>query len=188
MTVSPPSIRSSTVQLTPLRSKGWHYTWCNKQDTGSRVYNKIDWALGDFLWLQQSGQQQNLHPKPFRFFPNVMEHPNFSNILKQVWTTDESDHPMENAWCKLKKLKLQIKDINRYMASYQQKLGLAREELAIIQDQLQNQMLNQELFNKEKKLVLEIAKWSNITEQALRHKARATWVESGDGNSKYFHA
>ncbi|KAK6775680.1 hypothetical protein RDI58_026681 [Solanum bulbocastanum] len=95
---------------------------------------------------------------------------------------------MENVWCKLKKLKLQLKDINGFMATYQQKLCLAREKLGIIQGQIQSHMLCQDLFNQEKELLLEIAKWSNIEGQAIRHKARATWVESGDGNTKYFHA
>ncbi|KAH0707403.1 hypothetical protein KY290_011959 [Solanum tuberosum] len=144
------------MQLTPLKSKGWYFTWCNKQSAGSRVYSKIDWALGDFQWVPQYGQveaeflhpsisdhspilvkychQHNIHPKPFRFFPNVMEHPDFSSILQLVWTRMESDQPMKNVWCKLKKLKLQLKDINGSMATYQQKLSLAREKLGLMRD------------------------------------------------------
>ncbi|KAH0672927.1 hypothetical protein KY290_025206 [Solanum tuberosum] len=109
---------TDTMQLTPLRSKGWYFTWCNKQSTGSRVYSKIDWALGDFQWVQQYGQvkaeflypsisdhfsilvkycqQHNIRPKPFKFFPNVMEHPDFSSILQQMWKRMEFDQPMEN--------------------------------------------------------------------------------------------
>ncbi|KAH0778514.1 hypothetical protein KY290_004941 [Solanum tuberosum] len=96
-----------TLKLTPLRSIGWHFTWCNKQEVGRKVYSKIDWALGDLNWLQQYGQVKadylnpsisdhspilikcctyaTLHPKPFRFYPNIMEQPDFKSILRQVW-------------------------------------------------------------------------------------------------------
>ncbi|KAK4737500.1 hypothetical protein R3W88_001197 [Solanum pinnatisectum] len=115
-----------------------------------------------------------------------MEHPEFKSVLQQVWPTENHEHPMENVWWKLKKLKAKLKDINTYMASYQQHLSLAREKLDIVQGQMQGQLLRQELFEQEKKLLHDIEKWSKVEEQVIRHKARALWVKSGDGNSKYF--
>uniref|UniRef100_A0A0V0GT72 Putative ovule protein n=1 Tax=Solanum chacoense TaxID=4108 RepID=A0A0V0GT72_SOLCH len=41
---------------------------------------------------------------------------------------------------------------------------------------------------REKQTIIELEKWSNIEEAALRQKARANWIELGDSNSKYFHA
>jgi len=52
---------------------------------------------------------------------------------------------------------------------------------------MQCQLLMQELFEQDKKLLQDIEKWRKVEEQVLRHNARALWVESGDGNSKYFH-
>ncbi|KAM3270543.1 hypothetical protein P3S67_028745 [Capsicum chacoense] len=40
------------LQFTPLRSKGWQFTWCNKEEGSNRVYGKIDWALGNYDWIQ----------------------------------------------------------------------------------------------------------------------------------------
>ncbi|KAK6791608.1 hypothetical protein RDI58_010689 [Solanum bulbocastanum] len=31
-------------------------------------------------------------------------------------------------------------------------------------------------------------KWSLVEEKVLRQKSRACWIDSGDANSKYFHA
>ncbi|KAK4726702.1 hypothetical protein R3W88_031619 [Solanum pinnatisectum] len=136
------------MHLTPLRITRCHYTWCNKQSIGSRVYIKIDWELGDIQWLQRYGQVEAdfLHPsisdhspiliKPFKFFINLMEHPKFKSVLQHIWATENHEKPMENVWWKLMKLKAKLKDINTYMASYHQHLSLGREELDIVQGQM----------------------------------------------------
>lgn len=72
--------------------------------------------------------------------------------------------------------KVQLKDINSYLASYIQKLCLARERLDVIQTQIRGQVLNAELYIEERKIILEIEKWSSIEEQVLRQKSRATWI------------
>ncbi|KAL2921204.1 LINE-1 reverse transcriptase-like protein [Bienertia sinuspersici] len=39
--------------LTDIESFGNFNTWNNKQDAETRVYSKIDWALGNMKWLQK---------------------------------------------------------------------------------------------------------------------------------------
>ncbi|XP_019248642.1 PREDICTED: uncharacterized protein LOC109227903 [Nicotiana attenuata] len=194
------------LQLTPLRAKGWHYTWTNKQGTGSRVYSKIDWALGNYQWIQQyghveadymnpsvsdhspilikCGSQKLLHPKPFKLYTNVMDHPQFQNIVQQTWQKKYEGVSMQKIWCKLKSLKEQLKEINAYMASYKQKLDQARERLDIVQNQMKQNLLAQSLINEEKEAIGEIEKWSKVEEQVLRQKSKASWIECGDANTK----
>ncbi|XP_019225943.1 PREDICTED: uncharacterized protein LOC109207468 [Nicotiana attenuata] len=158
------------LQLTPLSAKGWHYTWTNKQGSDSRVYSKIDWALGNYQWIQQ----QLMHPKPFRLYTNIMELPQFQNIMQQVWKQHYEGAPMQQIWSKLKNMKEQLKE--------------EREKLDIIQTQIKQNPLSQSLFNEEKITLAEIEKWSNVEEQVMRQKSKACWIECGDANTKYFHA
>jgi len=48
--------------------------------------------------------------------------------------------------------------------------------------------LDQNIIEQEKKILIDIEKWSNIEELAIRQKARAIWIDHGDSNTKYFHA
>ncbi|KAK4708816.1 hypothetical protein R3W88_029741 [Solanum pinnatisectum] len=160
-----------SLQLTPLRSTGGHFTWCNKQEAGRRVYSKIDWALGDLNWLQQYGLVEADYLNP-----SVSDHSPI--LIKCLWEMDITRLPMVKVWEKLKQLKVKLKDINKYMDVFSQKLHRH------IQDDLMDQML----FDQEKMLLLESEKCSRVEEQVLRHKSRATWIECGDANSKYFHA
>lgn len=138
--------------------------------------------------LIKFGRQRLLHPKPFRLYDSVMEDPQFKNILQQVWSQGGHGTPMQQIWHKLKEMKQQLKDLNRYMASYQQKLIQAREKLDIIQSQLRSNPGSIQLFNEEKEAILNIEKWSNVEEQVLRQKSKATWIDCDDSNTKYFHA
>lgn len=45
----------SNMQLTPLRTNGCFFTWCNKHDAYATVYSKIDWAFGNFKWTKDYG-------------------------------------------------------------------------------------------------------------------------------------
>ncbi|KAK6791572.1 hypothetical protein RDI58_010653 [Solanum bulbocastanum] len=64
----------------------------------------------------------------------------------------------------------------------------ASEKVDIIQRHIQDDLMNQMLFDQAKMLLLEIEKWIMVEEQVQRQKPRATWVECGDANSKYFYA
>lgn len=95
------------MHLTPIRDTVWHFTWSNKPEVENRVYSKIDWAFGNLHWIQQYGhmefdylnpsvsdhypilikcsQQQTLHHRPFRFYPHVMDHLEFKEVLQTTW-------------------------------------------------------------------------------------------------------
>ncbi|XP_075092243.1 uncharacterized protein LOC142172510 [Nicotiana tabacum] len=70
-----------TLQLTQLKSLGWFYTWCNKQQLEKRVYSRIDWALGNVEWMQKYS-----HIEADFLNPEVSDH---SPILLQCKVVDQ---------------------------------------------------------------------------------------------------
>lgn len=67
----------------------------------------------------------------------MMEHPDFSEKLRNAWGDSVEKINMKQVWGKLKNVKHQSRDINNYMASYKQKLQVLREKLEIIQGKIQ---------------------------------------------------
>ncbi|KAG5630688.1 hypothetical protein H5410_002405, partial [Solanum commersonii] len=117
---------ANSLQLTPLRTKGCYFTCCNKHQATSRVYCKSDWVFGNLQWLQifshvesefleaavsdhfpdiiKCQQRITLHPKPFKLY-TTMEHPQFKDILQQVWKMPSRGAEMTIIWSKMKRLK-----------------------------------------------------------------------------------
>ncbi|KAK4364367.1 hypothetical protein RND71_015725 [Anisodus tanguticus] len=169
------------LQLTSLRAKGWHFTFCNKQQLEDRVYSKIDWALGNLQWLQAYGHVEadflnpgasdhsliypeykphvNIHTKPFKLFKTMMEHADFRSILESVWLKNYNGTRLFQLWQKLKDLKIALKGLNTHMASYSKKLQQSRQSLDVIQSQLANLPMQQSLIGEENNLLGDIHKW-----------------------------
>lgn len=65
-----------------------------------------------------------------------------------------------------------------------------REQLDILQTNLQTSNLDQNIIKQEKKILIDIEKWSNIEELAIRKKkkTKAIWIGHGDSNTRYFRA
>ncbi|XP_075095279.1 uncharacterized protein LOC142173564 [Nicotiana tabacum] len=91
-------------------------------------------------------------------------------------------------WLKLKRLKDEAKGLNKIMASYEQRLIQIRQSLECVQAALVIDPFNQLLIEQEKQNMSDLEKCSTIEERILRKKSRATWIDYGESNSKYFYA
>lgn len=110
----------------------------------------------------------SLHPKPFKLYALVMQHHQFQNSVQQVWHWPIRGGPMTVLWERLKKLKLDDKELNTYMTSYAQKIFQDRQQLEILHAQITSQLNNQSLFDQEKTILSNIQRWSLVEEQVLR--------------------
>ncbi|KAH0646567.1 hypothetical protein KY284_034451 [Solanum tuberosum] len=163
-----------TLELTALKTIGCHYTFCNKQQGNSRVYSKIDWVFGNLCWMTTHGHVEDdylgagisdhspiriqmcpppySNPKPFKLFKTVLNRPDFGRLVDESWQKQTRGTAMVRLWQKLKYVKLGLKNLNSYMASYGQKL-------------IQKQLLE------------EIRKWSDVETLVLQQKSRANWIK-----------
>lgn len=102
-----------------------------------------------------------------------MDHQDFKNIVKQVWKRSLRGDTITIIWTRLKQLKVELKDINKLMAAYTQKLNQVRQRLEVIQANISHDLFNQDSFDQEKTTLLEIPKWSLVEKIVLRQKSRA---------------
>lgn len=84
-------------------------------------------------------------------------------------------------------LEQSIKHLNREFSSLERKLNPLRDELKEVQEALSTDLFNNQLIIEENNLLIHIEKWEGVHEQVLSKKSRATWVQAGDSNSKFFH-
>lgn len=57
----------------------------------------------------------------------VMEHPHFKDILKQIRKMTSMGEEMTILWNKMKRLKVDFKDLNMFMSTYIQNLSQSRK-------------------------------------------------------------
>ncbi|XP_075081014.1 uncharacterized protein LOC142166239 [Nicotiana tabacum] len=118
----------------------------------------------------------------------TMDHKDFTPMVNRVWQQQERQDPMTLIWMKLKRLKDEAKGLNKTMARYEQRLIQIRQSLECVQAALVIDPFNQLLIEQEKQNMSDLEKWSTIEERILRQESRATWIDYGDSNSKYFYA
>ncbi|XP_075076803.1 uncharacterized protein LOC142163419 [Nicotiana tabacum] len=136
----------------------------------------------------QLWKRKTIYPRPFKLYMVTMDHKDFTPMVNRVWQQQVEHDLMELIWLKLKRLKEEAKGLNKAMSSYEQTLTQIRNSLKCVQVALVTDPFNQLLIEQEKQNMSDLEKWSTIEERILRQKSRATWIDYGDSNSKYFYA
>ncbi|XP_021737258.1 uncharacterized protein LOC110703785 [Chenopodium quinoa] len=154
----------------------------NKAHSGPRTQTRINRGLVNFEWLLQFSNVKVVYlppslsdhaplmyevlppapskGKPIRFLNHMLTHPDFMNIVAEIWSAGSQGNSMSRIWKKCKNLKVKLKDLNtKVYGNVEMKEATAIEQLKY---------------------------WRSVQESIYRKKARVQWVKLGDSNTKYF--
>lgn len=197
--------------LFDLKVAGALWTWRNKQEANP-IACKLDRILVNDEWLEQYSNSStvagsallsdhvpihlSLNPvaklryRGFKYFNHWDNIQGYKEAVDQAWESNYQGNPMFQFTMKLKQVKHELiawcKRID--LSNPEKSLKRARDNLSQIQLQLNKTPLNSELAEQEKGAIKIYIEELKREEESLRLKARATWIQCGDHNSKFFHS
>ncbi|XP_050233102.1 uncharacterized protein LOC126681599 [Mercurialis annua] len=185
------------------------FTWNNNQDGDSRVWRRLHKILISEAWLNSfeakarvlnSGiydhspliiqfiEPINVSHKPLRFFNVWAESNEFMIIVGDSLAESVEGHQMFKVVIKLKRLKRELRKLNRKcFSNISSQVEDMKEQLDEIQNQLSHDVMNSELFRVKNEMGNKYKEFLRWEENIYRQKSRAQWIELGDLNTKFFH-
>ncbi|XP_039038081.1 uncharacterized protein LOC120175552 [Hibiscus syriacus] len=185
------------------------FTWSNRQE-GSFLARKLDRVLVNPKWLldypdsfvEFKAQGVSDHclgvlwthkgalakkPRPFKFFNCWVSHEKFLSIVKDSWQVHCAGSAMQVLFCKLRRLKPLLKELNKeFFSDISGRVKGKRAEL----EQLQIFNLThaeQRRVAEEKRIQDELVNLEVAESEFFRQKAKLHWLDEGDLNTKFFH-
>ncbi|XP_074305591.1 uncharacterized protein LOC141640810 [Silene latifolia] len=160
-------------ELQDIKSYGAFFTWNNKQPSETRVFSRIDRALGN-RWrctewneyyaqfnpegefdhcpcLVTAGAQGGVNKRAFKFFNMWCRSPEFSQNIQENWEIHLSRTPIFQVCKKLKLMKSILKKLNCSLFSdIERNADVAYKIMIEAQVQLQKDPYNLKLMDNEK--------------------------------------
>ncbi|VFQ90921.1 unnamed protein product [Cuscuta campestris] len=195
--------------LEDLPYEGPKFTWTNNQETGRRIYSKLDRVLGNVSWvlsfnlkvyfkeegisdhspmILKSLVQDRKHAS-FKFCDMWTLDPHFPNIVAEIWDKDHQGYLMHQVVQKLKQLKEPLKSLNRNkFKSLDDQIEETRSRLNAAQGVLRKGGSNPTDLKAEKELRKELQMKMKARFLMWTHQSKVDWISMGDQNSKLFYA
>ncbi|XP_074299839.1 uncharacterized protein LOC141631010 [Silene latifolia] len=115
--------------------------------------------------------------------------PAFKPCVQQHWSKEWQGTKMFSLVKKLKSLKWPLKMLNKDdFNDVENNAARARISLEYIQDKLRSDPQNSDFIHQEIDTANSVRFLDRACHEFLLQKSKATWVEKGDQNSKYFHS
>ncbi|XP_039032312.1 uncharacterized protein LOC120167325 [Hibiscus syriacus] len=185
---------------------GPSFTWSNKQDEArklDRILVNPGWlsvfpdSFAEFkaqgvsdhclgvIWTQKGVLARR--PKPFKFFNYWTTSANFLNIVKVSWLEHCEGNPLQRLFTKMKRLKPNLKNLNKEQFSDISKRVLSkRADLEIIQLRNLNHV-DQRNIDEERIVHAELVDLEVAESDFYRQRAKVHWLKECDLNTKFFH-
>ncbi|XP_074314000.1 uncharacterized protein LOC141649204 [Silene latifolia] len=190
---------------------GSFYTWNNKQEPSTRVYSRLDRVLVNQEWLQvrpdayanffndgyfdhspciiQDSTTSFAGRKSFKFFNMWSKVPEFLPCVQHIWNTKWQGTKMFQVVMKLKSLKQPLKNLNKHLfPDIENSTTHAWKVLDAIQTALHMNPIDSVLIDQEREALKTYRDLQTACDSFLLQKSKATWVNLGENNTKYFHS
>lgn len=189
-----------------LPYSGQLYTWCNNQQSESRMYCKLDRVMGNGAWfLQMEGCQtrfldcgisdhspmivtvetRKLGPSPFHFLNGWVHHPQYKSIVQEAWDRRLKGTKMFCFIQKCKGLKKPLKTMHRSSySSLGDRIDNSRRELEMIKRELTVRPFDTDVIHKEKEVNKQLRGLLQMEADSIKQKAKVEFIQKSDENSK----
>jgi len=197
----------ANAHLGQVASCGEHFTWSNLRPN-SLVLKKLDRMLGNDEWFQNFGEGIVLvkhrgefdhnplifqmpinvkrYSKPFQVFNYMFQLPSFLEVVEEAWNAPSRGSPMAVLSAKIKATRKALASLNKSKGDLHANVSMARNELHSIQHLLGANPRDQALLLREAQAITHLTSTLREEELLLRQKSRIRWMQSGDGNNKFF--
>ncbi|KAF5462709.1 hypothetical protein F2P56_018695 [Juglans regia] len=126
-------------------------------------------------------------PSPFRFQQMWIEHQEFLDFVKNVWSEPTVGTGLDNLASKLKKVNVALREWNK------QVFGRTNAHIAFLEEKvegLEGTLQREWDVDAKRELVLasaELSSWRHREDMRLAQMAKIKWKMEGDRNSKFFY-
>ncbi|XP_044503432.1 uncharacterized protein LOC123224015 [Mangifera indica] len=186
-----------------------HLTWSNCSEGQRRIACKLDRALVNEYWrdafvdsfanflnpsisdhspcIVTCGGIEERRKVPFKLYNMWAKHESFLSIVREAWKEDFSGSPMFHLVNKLKRLKGELRKVNRDgFWKISDKVLEAKDMVEDIQNRLHNNPFDEDLAKEEKVWLENYSRLSGAEESLACQKTKVHWLKEGDQNTKYF--
>ncbi|KAF5468243.1 hypothetical protein F2P56_012410 [Juglans regia] len=197
--------------LVEMKSKGKKYSWCNGQSGLVRSWEKLDRVFMDvplpssfpnaicsYLLRTTSDHSPmviefkmdpfSYGPSPFRFQQMWVDHPQFLQCIRQVWSATVVGQGLTKLAIKLKNTKVALREWNKQIFGHTTMHITALERHI---EELENKLHINWDESTERDLLIsagELDIWLRHEDTRLVQMSKLKWQMEGDRNTKFFHA
>nr|GEU31112.1 hypothetical protein [Tanacetum cinerariifolium] len=133
------------------------------------------------------GSRVKVKPKPFKYFNVSILDKRFKDVVRVGWYLHVSGFHMFRVVRRLKGLKKPIWKLMYDKGNLHANVVRFREELDKLQTDLDNDLSNVSIWEKEAAAIVAFNEALLMEEKFLKQKAKVTWLKEGDSNTAYFH-